>query len=65
MFANLWSNFTCPLFKWLLIGVEEMALSKDQGVETGEQLPPCKLVKSLLEKNTWYFSTLNLTQSFE
>jgi len=55
------------LFKGLLTGVAEMALSGEEGVGTGAQLTPSKCAqKALVSRQTLrHFSTLDLTQTFE
>jgi len=55
------------LFKGTLTGVAEMALSGEEGVGIGAQLPPSQCVnKELISRQTLgHCSTLDLTQIFE
>jgi len=50
-----------------LIRVAEIYLSVEEGVGTGEQLPPMKecYKKLISRQNLGIFSTLDLTQTFE
>jgi len=68
MFASLRSNVNLfLLFKGRLTGVAEISLSGEEGVGTGEQLPPSKCVKkALISRQTLgLLNALDLTQTFE
>jgi len=55
------------LFRGHLSWIAEMVLSGEEGVGTGEQLPPSKSVKKvpISRKTLEHFSTLDLTQTLD